>query len=137
VNVIIRQARDGELDEIIELDKAILDGAFWDHEKDEAFWVAMCGEQIVAYAAARASRYFPGEAYLSRAGVVPEFRGHGLQKRLIRARLAWARRAGLKAAYTYTLRNPASANSLIACGFRSFYPGPRYDVDRQWWRRKL
>lgn len=60
--------------------------------------------------------------FLCRAGVAPAARGAGLQKRLIRARVGWARRVGARGCYTYTIDNPASANALIACGFRSYEP---------------
>lgn len=63
-----------------------------------------------------------GHVYLARAGVLPKARGRGLQKRLIRARTAWAKKAGARGVYTYTIANPASANSLISCGFRAFEP---------------
>jgi GNAT superfamily N-acetyltransferase len=64
--------------------------------------------------------------YLCRAGVLPQARGRGLQRRLIRTRLAWARKVGAVGCYTYTIANPASANSLISCGFRAFEPKWRW-----------
>lgn len=65
-----------------------------------------------------------GCVYLCRAGVIATARGAGLQRRLIRVRLAWARRIGADAAYTYTVSwNHASNNSLIACGFKLWSPG--------------
>lgn len=63
-----------------------------------------------------------GHVYLARAGVVPSARGRGVQKRLIRARVAWAKKLGARGCYTYTIDNPASANALISCGFRMFEP---------------
>lgn len=63
-----------------------------------------------------------GHCYLARAGVVGAARGQGLQKRFIRARVAWAKKQGALGCYTYTIANPASANSLISCGFRAFEP---------------
>ena len=61
--------------------------------------------------------------YLVRAGVLPDHRGQGLQKRMIVARLAYARKMGWTTAVTYTLcDNAASANSLIARGFRVYNP---------------
>lgn len=60
--------------------------------------------------------------YLSRAGVTPKHRGKGLQRRLIQARMVYARRKGW-GAITYTIRaNPKSVNNLIACGFRYYEP---------------
>ena len=57
-------------------------------------------------------------AHFTRAGVVPEARGQGLQKLLIKARLAWCKRRGIKTVKTYTSSdNTASIASLKACGF--------------------
>jgi GNAT superfamily N-acetyltransferase len=62
-------------------------------------------------------------AYLCASGVLPHARGAGLQKRLTRARMRWALRHGAAAVYTYISNgNPASGNSLIACGFRMYWP---------------
>lgn len=54
--------------------------------------------------------------YLALAGVLPAHRGHGLQLRLIKARLAHARRLGMVACVTETTDNPPSANNLIRAG---------------------
>lgn len=80
-----------------------------------------------------------GVVYLRRAGVVPEARGVGLQRRLIRARVAWARTVGASHVETYTLPdNPWSMCSLIDCGFRPWEPPDRYAGDgRVYWRRDL
>lgn len=79
-----------------------------------------------------------GAAYLCYAGVAPSHRGRGIQKQLIRVRLAEARRQGYAAAVTDTYHNPASANSLIACGFRMFQPAHLWaGEDSCHWRRLL
>lgn len=65
----------------------------------------------------------PGVWYLARAGVLPKARGHGLQLRLIRARVKGAKAAGAKAIITdCTNRNAASARSLIKAGFKPYWP---------------
>lgn len=94
--------------------------------------------ELVGYAG---GRVIPetGAYYLSRAMVLPEYRGRGLQKRLIRARVAHARRLGCPRVVTYTNPvNVASNNSLIACGFKTASP---WDGDKNslWvhWSRKL
>lgn len=57
-------------------------------------------------------------AFLSRSGVLKEFRGQGLQKRMIRVREMEARRRGCSHIVTYTARyNMPSANSLIRSGY--------------------
>lgn len=60
---------------------------------------------------------------LSRAGVLPEYRGRGLQRRLLLARERYARREGAPEIWTYTShRNIASNNNLMAAGYRLWMP---------------
>ena len=61
--------------------------------------------------------------YLYRAGVIPAYRSRGLHKRLIRARLAYAKRIGLQAVVTYvSAYNHTSLNGLVGRGFRVYDP---------------
>jgi predicted GNAT family acetyltransferase len=60
--------------------------------------------------------------YLSRAGVLSQFRGCGLQKRMIKQRLQYAKQQGWAWVTTDTCENVASSNSLITCGFKMFKP---------------
>lgn len=60
--------------------------------------------------------------YLNRSYVLPEHRGHGLQRRLIKARVDRAREMGGKTCTSDTYNVPASTNNLIACGFRAYAP---------------
>jgi GNAT superfamily N-acetyltransferase len=73
--------------------------------------------------------------YLCRAGVIPNARGKGLQRRLIRARLEFADRFALHHVMTDTVYgNCASANNLIAEGFRAFNPvTPWGQDDSSYW----
>lgn len=64
----------------------------------------------------------PHVAYLKRAGVLPEARGNGLQKRMVRVREALARKLGIKQLVTDTTDNIPSANNLIACGYKLYRP---------------
>jgi len=76
--------------------------------------------------------------YLCRAGVLPTHRGHGLQKKFIRARVKKARQLGWSWVITDTYDNPASANSLIPVGFRMFDPTKPWGADKTlYWRLKL
>jgi GNAT superfamily N-acetyltransferase len=100
-------------------------------------WLAVTAEGApVAYAVAV---LIDGVAYLRRVGVVPEARGHGLQRRLIRARVAWARGVGASRVETYTAHdNPYSMASLIACGFRPHVPPWAYvGAGVVYWRKDL
>ncbi len=61
-------------------------------------------------------------ALLSGAAVLPRFRGGGLQRALIQARLAHARVRGCDLACASTAPGTASQRSYEACGFRVAYP---------------
>lgn len=74
-------------------------------------------------AAGAATLGFQGEvAVLSGTSVLPRFRGRGLQKALIAARLASARQQGCPRACSASLPGTASQASLEGAGFRVAYP---------------
>ena len=101
------------------------------------WWVVrLAGVGPVAFAGVR---YWPSDdcGYLCRAGVVPDHRGHGLQARLIRARLRHATKEGWSACYTYTSpENIHSANNLIRAGFTLWDPRRAWGGESMlyWWR---
>jgi GNAT superfamily N-acetyltransferase len=93
------------------------------------WWITWLNGEAVAYAGLRVCResFNRGLAFLCRAGVRPEHRGHGLQRRMIEARVAYARKLGIRELVTYVVPdNLASANSLIACGFKLYRPEHRW-----------
>jgi GNAT superfamily N-acetyltransferase len=63
-----------------------------------------------------------GVALLSGDAVLPQFRGRGLQKQLIRARLNYAIDFGCEIACAGTVPMTASQRSYEACGFTVAYP---------------
>jgi RimJ/RimL family protein N-acetyltransferase len=132
----VARAVEDELDEIQALDRATLPEA--PPNEDTEWWGAWDGHELVGYAGAR---ILPatGAYFLSRAGVVETYRGRGLQKRLIRARVSRARQLLTPRAVTYTVPdNAPSANSLIACGFRVYAPASAFaGAGVVYWRRKL
>jgi GNAT superfamily N-acetyltransferase len=76
--------------------------------------------------------------YLCRAGVLSGYRGHGIQKKLIRARIRQAKALGWRWLVTDTYLNPASSNSLIATGFKLFEPSKPWGATQTlYWRKKL
>jgi len=76
--------------------------------------------------------------YLVRCGVVSDYRGQALQKKFIRVRIRQAKALGLNWLITSTYDNPASANSLISCGFKMFDPtNPWMTKHTSYWRLKL
>jgi GNAT superfamily N-acetyltransferase len=66
------------------------------------------------------------KAYQALAGVLPAFRGNGLQRKLLRSREAYAKRSGCDCVFTYTAwRNWPSANSLIREGYTLYTPASK------------
>lgn len=58
-------------------------------------------------------------AHFCRAGIVPHGRHHGYHRNLIRARIKWCRRTGIKKIKTYARTdNYQSVSNLLECGFR-------------------
>lgn len=102
------------------------------------WWLAFDGVEAIAFAALSPSSQWQETGYLSRSGVLPEYRGHGLQKRMIRIRVKKAKRLGWVAVLSDTRQNPASANSLIGCGFKMYDPQRPWGFeDACYWRKKL
>lgn len=102
------------------------------------WWVAYDDNYPVAFAGLRPSAQWLACGYLCRAGVVETHRGRGLQRRLIQLRERHARRSGMEWIITDTYKNPASSNSLIACGFRLFEPSVPWGVSQTlYWRKKI
>ncbi len=96
----------------------IIAGAEW--------WIGWDGATAAAYCAWKAVEHdgvTVGFHY--RVGVMPDYRGHGLQRRMLRLREAKMREQGLRAAVTYTdADSAASMRSLIAEGYRPYAPTP-------------
>lgn len=97
--------------------------------EDALWWLVWHGKEPVGYAGLRPCKE-PQNAtlgFLCRVGVIPRHRGRGLQKRLVAAREAAARRIGLAELVTYCVPwNCASINSLVACGYRFYRPGTKW-----------
>lgn len=106
---------------------------------DSLWWIAWHGKQPVAYAGLRLCRLEQnlGAAFLCRAGVIPGHRGRGLQKRLIRVREQDARKLAVTELITYCVSyNCASINSLIACGYRTYWPATKWGGSNAIYLRK-
>jgi GNAT superfamily N-acetyltransferase len=102
------------------------------------WWLAYHRHTPVAFACLSPSQQIPLGIYLGRCGVTPAARGKGVQRKLIRVRLAWAKRHGYKWAVSDTTDNVPSANNLIACGFKTYEPTVRYSFARAvYWRKRL
>lgn len=114
-----------------ELHDEMLDRGFWWMAFDES-------REPIGFAGMHPSVRWSDAVYLCRSGVTFAARGQGLQKRLIAARLVSARHYGFRHVITDTRRNPASANSLIACGFRMYQPAAPWSFrDACYWKKEL
>lgn len=81
----------------------------WDQKKPIGF----CSIKLLGF----------GIAYLCRGAITKNYRGKNLQKKLIKSRIRFAKKNNLTTLITYTTKeNLASANNLIACGFKLYWP---------------
>lgn len=102
------------------------------------WWVASSGDEAVAFAGLTPSARWTDTCYLVRSGVMSRARGNGLQKRMIQVRERFARGRGMRWLITDTFQNPASSNSLIACGFKLFEPRDPWGLNGAlYWRKPL
>lgn len=102
------------------------------------WWIVYDGPLPVGFCGLYQSVKWRDAGYLCRSGVMPEYRGRGLQKRLIRLRERKAREAGMTWLVTDTYENPPSSNSLIACGYKTYQPETPWGADGvTYWRKSL
>ena len=80
-----------------------------------------------------------GHVYNCRTGVLPWYRGQGIQKLLTKHVIKWAKSIQASAVVTDTVvENVASNNSLIACGFKTYSPEFPWNVPGGiYWRREI
>ena len=91
--------------------------------KDSLAWYCIHREFVVGWATAR---HVDDLLIFNGAEVMPEYRGNGWHRRLIRARLCYARHHGLTS-ITYTAHdNWKSINNLVRAGFLSYIPEYRW-----------
>jgi GNAT superfamily N-acetyltransferase len=103
-----------------------------------SWWIASQDGRDIGFAGLVRSVSWIDCGYLCRAGVVPTHRGQGLQKKFIRVRIRQAKTLGWKWLISDTTENPASANSLISCGFKMFEPSKPWAFKNSlYWRKKL
>ena len=106
--------------------------------KNGWWWIAYCDGRLAGFAAMLQSSKIPEAVYLARAGTLEAVRGLGLQKKLIRERLKFAKDLGMTQAITDTTDNVASANALIATGFRLFDPDDPWGLPNTlYWRKSI
>jgi predicted acetyltransferase len=102
------------------------------------WWIATKDGLDIGFAGLIYSPWWSDCGYLIRCGVLPNHRGQGLQKKFIRVRIRQAKALKMNWLVTSTYDNPASANSLISCGFKLFNPSkPWMAKNTLYWRLKL
>ena len=80
---------------------------------------------------------WPRTGYLNRAGVIVAARGHGLQRRFIRVREAFARKQGWWRLRTDVCDTPQSVNNLTATGYRNIMPLEPWALPRSTYWEKI
>lgn len=94
--------------------------------------------QPIAFCGLTEALATPHTGYLKRAGVLKDYRGQGLQRKLITVRERKARKLGLKTMLTDTTDNPPSSNSLIKAGYKIFEPAYRWAFPHSiYWKKDL
>jgi GNAT superfamily N-acetyltransferase len=109
-------------------------------DPSEGFWWIAYGPrgEAAGFAGMSPSEAVSNAGYMSRAGVLKEHRGHGLQLRLIRVRERAARKMGWQLLRTDTTGNVPSSNNLIKAGFRMFKPEVPWGFDSTlYWHKAL
>jgi GNAT superfamily N-acetyltransferase len=102
------------------------------------WWLAYRGRTPVAFSGLVPSRLYPNAGYLKRSGVLPEYRGNGIQLRFFRARESKARKIGWNMLVSETVtENWASANNFIRAGYKLFEPKEKWARDSIYWKKEL
>jgi ribosomal protein S18 acetylase RimI-like enzyme len=97
---------------------AVVSGAHWSFGWDGDKPAAYCAWKTVEHDGAPVGFHYRG-------GVLADYRGHGLQRRMLRLREDEMRQHGLAKAVTYTdADGAASMRNLIAEGYRPYVPTP-------------
>ena len=102
------------------------------------WWIAYDGNIPIGFAGLVRSASWYDCGYLCRGGIIAGYRGHKLQRRLIKVREMQAKKLGWTWIITDTRDNPASANNLISAGFKMYTPTKPWGFkDALYWRKKL
>jgi GNAT superfamily N-acetyltransferase len=85
------------------------------------WWISFEDKKPIAFIGVEPVKSWKEAVYISRVGVVQEHRGKGLQKFLMN-KVVQASSGFFDYVISTTLENPASANSFIGCGFKTYLP---------------
>ena len=131
----IRKTNDLELIKKLQLQILPTDEVY--EHKDMVCWIAWHKEEPVGFCIL--TNMGKSIAYLSRSGVLKEYRGHGLQRRMIRVRESYAKKQNFTKIITYTkIYNIKSSHNLQKCNFWLYRPEYEYaDKDCLYWIKEL
>lgn len=102
------------------------------------WWIARDGDKAAAFAFMCGSDRYENTGYFGRVAVMPEYRGHGLQRRLMRAAEKKARELGWVAMVSDTRDKPYSAANFERAGYVPFTPEKPWDYKHSiYWRKEL
>ena len=102
------------------------------------WWIAWDGEKPAAFAFMCGSDRYENTGYFGRVGVLEEYRGQGLQRRLMRAAEKKARELGWTAMVSDTRDKPYSAANFERMGYVAFTPETPWDYKHSiYWRKEL
>ena len=119
---------------IQKLDFKIFEGCGNEFLNNRAWWAVVIKNKIIGYCGCI---YSEGICIFNRAWVMKDYRGQGIQRAMIVARLRSARKCSIAITYT-TATNYASANNLIHCKFKLYGPAYAYaGKEMLYFRKKL
>lgn len=99
-------------------------------ESSEGYWwIAYDGSIPAAFVGMTDVESWRNTGYVARVGVLPDYRGNGLQKRLLAVCERKAKAIGLKQLISTTYRNPPSANSFVARRYKTYEPEVRWGAE--------
>lgn len=101
------------------------------------YWCAWDGDHLVGLCSAVRLEAEPSVVFLSSTAVLRTHRGRGLQRRMVRHRIRWARRQGARVVITYTRNdNWPSAANLVREGFQWYAPARSWAGAGMWYFRR-
>jgi GNAT superfamily N-acetyltransferase len=102
------------------------------------WWLAYLDKDPVAFAGVVPSYRYENAGYLKRSGVLPDHRGHGLQKRFFKVREQKARKIGWTMLVSETTDTIWSGNNFIRAGYMMFEPSERWAFKNSlYWKKVL
>ena len=106
---------------------------------DGQWWIVYdsATKEFAGFCAWCPAPFHMASAFMSRAGVLGKYRGHGLQVEMLKLREDAVIVAGFKTLVSCANRdNPASMNSFIKAGYKTFWPDKPLDDDKVVYFRK-